>query len=1236
MPRAKKTGSATPADVPLRRSRRIMEKLRCLQSNPPPATSSDDELPDENFASSSASTTRKRRGQACDKAAPKAKKATKPKAEPSNTSGASGDGDDSDIEMLEVKDESTDTSSEMSCDPGPSSSTTKKSKKSKKVKRETSEEGSDRSISSSDFVSDKRKVVKKSKASARTRGSRDINSARNTGHSQKVTLQAEQYIHETFEFLKPSQVKDADGHSPGDDYYNSKTLYIPDEFMENQTPSMRQYWQIKSRNFDCVVCFRVGKFYELYHSDAVIGFEALNLTPIKAPYAHCGFPEVSFGKYSGMLINRGYNVARIEQTERGDARDRRCDANKGEDKVVLREVCQIVSAATRTHTAYDGDNNIDSALTHEPHPQYLMMIFEEKVEKKKDGDKYDTRYGVVLLDASTAEFRVSQFGDDECRSVLRTVCAHFQPCHILYPRFGTEAATLSVLNSTMSAAKKESLLPMECKSVDYVIQKLSGDKFYSADLGKWPLHLECLFDPDPDTPAFELLPENKIIFKALGGMISCLERCIIDVDMFLMKKFETYTPPCLRKLSDEKRYQSSMVLDGATLINLHLVPPFAGAKAIPTLRDSTSATHSLYAMLDYCKTPMGKRLLRSWICSPSCNADTIDQRRRAVQILLTEPILELIQKALTKMPDLERLVQKIHSNGLRYRATEHPDSRATFFFAETFTKRKIRDFIAALDGFKRITELATEVNDKYKIVLSALLRECFETKFPDVQEDLDHFAQAFDHEAALRTGVVAPREGVVEEYDAAAEVVKDREAEIQAYVEREQEQWSCDKIRVGGAGKWKYLFIEFPEDVADKLPSDGYRFKTKVKNVKRYMTQELEALVSRFCDAEQVRDREGADFGRLVFADFSDRKDKWDLIIENVAIIDVLASFATYCLSCRENNFPCNAADVSFGANETFIKMTNGYHPLLISGGAKLAKNTLKVVPNDLLMGRDPSDSDSEPVSGASSLERVSSAISSENVLIAPTAKVVPKVVCLTGPNMGGKSTLMRQVAMMVVMAQMGCPVPADDFRISVVDRIFSRIGAHDCSFAGQSTFYVELSETSTILRHATPNSFVVIDELGRGTSTNDGTAIAAAVLREIANKINCRAFFSTHYFAVCDMVAENPNVRQAHMKFYVENEDEDDPTNEDVTYLYKLVDGICTKSYGFYAAKLAGMPLDLIRGAHASHNLLEEQQSRFREGMKKRLAVQRKVHKLQRLRRLCNSADPDPNDLAQLILMLL
>uniref|UniRef100_A0A7E4W338 THO complex subunit 7 homolog n=1 Tax=Panagrellus redivivus TaxID=6233 RepID=A0A7E4W338_PANRE len=107
-------------------------------------------------------------------------------------------------------------------------------------------------------------------------------------------------------------------------------------------------------------------------------------------------------------------------------------------------------------------------------------------------------------------------------------------------------------------------------------------------------------------------------------------------------------------------------------------------------------------------------------------------------------------------------------------------------------------------------------------------------------------------------------------------------------------------------------------------------------------------------------------------------------------------------------------------------------------------------------------------------------------------------------------------------------------------------------------------------------------------------------------------------------------------MKFYVENEDEEDPTNEDVTYLYKLVDGICTKSYGFYAAKLAGMPLDLIREAHASHNLLEQQQTRYRESMKKRLAVQRKVHKLQELRQLCNATNPDVQNLAHMITMLL
>lgn len=174
----------------------------------------------------------------------------------------------------------------------------------------------------------------------------------------------------------------------------------------------------------------------------------------------------------------------------------------------------------------------------------------------------------------------------------------------------------------------------------------------------------------------------------------------------------------------------------------------------------------------------------------------------------------------------------------------------------------------------------------------------------------------------------------------------------------------------------------------------------------------------------------------------------------------------------------------------------------------------------------------------------------------------------------------MRQIGLLVIMGQIGAPIPATSAKFSLIDRIFTRLGAQDDILAGQSTFLVELNETSAILKHATVNSLVLLDELGRGTATYDGTAIAAAVVDYLAN-LKCRTLFSTHYHNLVDNFHNDRRITLGHMACMVESEgNDDDPTQETVTFLYKYTDGACPKSYGFNAAKLAGMPASIIKRA--------------------------------------------------------
>ena len=194
------------------------------------------------------------------------------------------------------------------------------------------------------------------------------------------------------------------------------------------------------------------------------------------------------------------------------------------------------------------------------------------------------------------------------------------------------------------------------------------------------------------------------------------------------------------------------------------------------------------------------------------------------------------------------------------------------------------------------------------------------------------------------------------------------------------------------------------------------------------------------------------------------------------------------------------------------------------------------------------------------------------DTLIAPTRDQT--LLLVTGPNMGGKSTLLRQTCAAVILAQIGCYVPAEAMSLTPVDRVFTRIGASDRILEGKSTFYVEMEETKNIIQFATCRSLAIVDELGRGTSTFDGYSIAHAVLKYLVGKLNCRSLFSTHYHMLLDEFRGAPGVKLYHMACRA-NEAKDE-----VVFLYRFEPGECPHSFGLNVARMAGIPRPVLERA--------------------------------------------------------
>ncbi|KAK5970999.1 DNA mismatch repair protein Msh6 [Trichostrongylus colubriformis] len=748
----------------------------------------------------------------------------------------------------------------------------------------------------------------------------------NERKSRKEELSEEEsgkFVHETLEFLKPEKIRDAQGHRPDDDDYDPSTLFVPAAFLKEQTGAHVQWWNFKSKNFDTLLFFKVGKFYETFHMDAVVAVECLGLTFMRGSYAHAGFPEAAYGKFADQLVSRGYKVARVEQTETPQQLEERNKKLHGaKEKVVRREICRVTSSGTRTYAVIDGCNLYGGETDNgETQSKYLFSIKEMICDQR-------ATYGICFVDTSVGKFYVGEFQDDDYNSFLRTIIANFTPVQVLIEKGHLSPQSKTILNGVLSSVQKEALLPKkQFYDAEETLKRLSSDNYLGADFSTWPDALRKMLDPD------SIIAKPNVNYclalSALGAVFYYLQRCLIDVDMVTMRDFTILEP--LEQSPVQKSSQGSvwanrqMILDGITLENLNLVPG--------DNRDSQAASLSLYSTVNKCQTAFGKRLLRQWICSPTCDMVVLKDRQDAIEYLMDSCNVRFVERAcelLRSLPDLERLLQKIHTMGLKYRAESHPDSRAVMFEAKNYSKRKIKDLLSTLAGFKTCNDLIgfyTRIRQNGNG--SRLLDSCLNSGGEDLGAHLEHFEKLFNH-------TVAEKEG------------------------------TCG------------LALCRPEFV---------------------------------CDSE-----------------------------------------------------------------EPILSIEEGYHPCL----------AIKLPTNDATCACSYIANDSH--------------LGGEH----------PRTVLLTGPNMGGKSTLMRQVAVLAVLAHMGSFVPARSMKLSPVDRIFTRIGANDRLICGQSTFFVELRETLVILRNATKHSLVLIDELGRGTSTFDGTAIASAI-------VHCESVLFTTVSSFCE-----------------------------------------------------------------------------------------------------------------------
>ncbi len=449
-----------------------------------------------------------------------------------------------------------------------------------------------------------------------------------------------------------------------------------------------------------------------------------------------------------------------------------------------------------------------------------------------------------------------------------------------------------------------------------------------------------------------------------------------------------------------------------------------------------------------------------------------------------------------------------------------------------------RDFIALKDSLQILPEFEVLLENSASKYLKALSED--NSDLFDLSEIIDRTILP-SPSINLRDGNLI-KEGVNSELDYYRGLLTGGENWLEEYEAKEKEETGIKSLKVSCSKAFGY-FIEVTHANSGLVP-ERYMRKQTLTNAERYITPELKKHESEVLSAQSKT----IEMEYKIFCDLRNYAKEFVTKIrktaEAIAVLDVLLSFATV---ASEQKYTCPIVD-----NSDVISIKNGRHA---------------VIEQLLPMGNYVA-----------------------NDLYVSNKEDKTSFVILTGPNMAGKSTYMRQNALIVILAQIGSFVPAQESRIGVVDKIFTRVGSVDDLSTGQSTFMVEMNETALILNSATNRSFILLDEIGRGTSTYDGVAIAWSVSEYIAKSICARTIFATHYHELNVMCNEFPQIKNFRMTI---NEND-----EGIDFLYKVVPGGTSRSYGIQVAKMAGLPDSVISRAK---NLMSKMQKDYGKNLDKK-----------------------------------
>ena len=598
----------------------------------------------------------------------------------------------------------------------------------------------------------------------------------------------------------------------------------------------RQYWEIKMMNWDTVLFFKKGKFYELYERDADIGCQSFDLKmtdSARSSMRMVGIPEQNFNLWAARFIGAGHKVGRVEQMQTRGQLDR----SGSTQTVVPRELTQLLTLGTLTE--------LEMLMDHKPN--YLVAIKE-----------VSSSYGVVVADTSRGVFRLAYFGEDDTRSSLVTLLHSTKPKEIVMERGRLSKVALACIDKELGSKVRKTVLtpgteyPDKAKAIEY---------FEEAEF----------FPTKPVTGELASFWDNELVMSAFGAMAFYLRDSKQDKELLSMNNFGKYDPA---------HGGAALVLDGTTLANLEILESATGRGAKGTL----------LAHVNHAESAAGKRLLHDWICTPLRDVDAITMRQGAVEELVKAPERrQRLQRFLARLPDLERNLSRL-GIACRERDVAWVDpvaynKKIVELFTRTLTSlRDIHVFVTGLVGDACTSEL-----------LKSLLT--FKKQggcFPHFIDVLDAFEGSFDHAAAMESGEVIPNSGKHEEYDRCVAQIAGTNEQLNAMLKDVRKHYKDPKIKWADFGKERYL-VEVPTATVNATKVyPSLELKSANKQVTRFFFNRPDArkLIDK---ALSLKDEEDAVKRRVlkdVLSQFGENAALWKATVSILANVDCLCSLA--------------------------------------------------------------------------------------------------------------------------------------------------------------------------------------------------------------------------------------------------------------------------------------------------------------------------------------------------------